>query len=110
MFRELDQRQSDWATVTLEWDAATGEVQVRCEDRHSPDESFSYLVDPDHAQLAFMHPSALRPSSEALGQPASDHGETNGDGAKRRRGWFRQRTEAEAIEQPDRETWIWWLP
>jgi hypothetical protein len=31
MFRELDRRQSQQLTVTLEWDPATGVVRVRCE-------------------------------------------------------------------------------
>jgi hypothetical protein len=61
VFRELDQTRVDRLTVTLEWDPATGNVQVRCEDNFSPDESFSYSVDPRKARLAFLHPVALRP-------------------------------------------------
>ena len=65
MFRELDQRKADRMTVTLEWDPATGNVQVRCEADWLPDESFSYLVDPRAAALAFKHPFAMRPAGVA---------------------------------------------
>lgn len=71
MFRELDQRHGDGLTVTLEWNGATGEIQVRCEDRRSPEGSFTYSVDPDDARLAFLHPFALRPSSQELQAPAN---------------------------------------
>jgi hypothetical protein len=63
MFRELDQRKAGRTTVTLEWDPATGQVQVRCEAGRFPDESFCYPVDPREAALAFKHPFAMRPAS-----------------------------------------------
>ena len=63
MFRELDQRTADRMTVTLEWDPATGHVQVRCEGDRFPDESVCYSVDPGEAALAFKHPFAMRPAS-----------------------------------------------
>jgi hypothetical protein len=40
MFRELKLRTADRMTETLEWDPATGHVQVRCEADLFPDESF----------------------------------------------------------------------
>jgi hypothetical protein len=49
-------------TVTLEWDPATGQVQIRCEADRCPDKSFGYLVDPREAALAFNHPFAMRPA------------------------------------------------
>jgi hypothetical protein len=109
MFRQLDERHSDGLTVTLEWDATTGEVRVRCEDRHSSEESFSYPVDPENARLAFLHPFALRPSSHELHRPLSSPDPAQGAGANRRRRWLRQGTEAEANELAD-HTWMWWLP
>jgi hypothetical protein len=98
MFRELDQRHSDGLTVTLEWDATTGHVRVRCEDRRSPEESFSYLVDPTDARLAFLHPFALRPSCQEHKSPVTSPG-TAHDAASDR--WRRQRSEAEANEPGD---------
>jgi hypothetical protein len=71
MFRELDQRHSDGLTVTLEWDETTGGLRVRCDDRRSLEESFTYAVHADDARLAFLHPFALRPSSHEHQSPVS---------------------------------------
>ena len=110
MFRELDQRQSDQLTVTLEWNPTTGNVQVLCEDRCSPEASFAFLVDPRDARLAFLDPFALRPSSGDSGRPVSSPGHGKVAGTKRWRRWFRQPTETE----PDREFpdlgWVRWFP
>ena len=108
MFRELDQRHSDRLTVTLEWDSATGNVQVLCEDRCS-EASFAYLVDPREARLAFLHPFALRPSREDRNRSVSspDHGRVAG--TKRRRRWFRRPTEAEPDRDVPDEGWMWWV-
>jgi hypothetical protein len=81
MFRQLDQRHSQQATVTLEWDPATGNVQVRFEDHSSSEESFSYSVDPENARLAFLHPFALRPSQ--LEHTASPQGPQHGTSGMR---------------------------
>jgi len=62
MFRELHQRKADRMTVTLEWDPATGHVQVRCEADRFPDESFCYPVGPGEAAPAFKRPFAIRPA------------------------------------------------
>jgi hypothetical protein len=75
MFRQLDQRHNDQLTVTLEWDPATDTVQVRCEDHCSPRQSFSYSVDPQDARLAFLHPFALRPSTQDSDQLQSGPGQ-----------------------------------
>jgi hypothetical protein len=64
MFRELDRRESDGTTVTLEWDPNTEEVQLRLDDRSSPNRSFKCLVDPQDARLAFLDPFALSPAGE----------------------------------------------
>ena len=80
MFRELDQRHSHGLTVTLEWDPATGNVQVLCENRDSPEANFAHLVDPKDARHAFLHPFALRPSRGDSDQSVStpDHGAVAG--------------------------------
>jgi hypothetical protein len=112
MFRELDQRHSHGLTVTLEWDPATGNVQVLCENRHSPEASFAHLVDPKDARHAFLHPFALRPSRGDSDQSVStpDHGQVAG--RKRRSRWFRRSTEAEPDREAPHETcawWMWWM-
>ena len=109
MFRQLDQRHSDGLTVTLEWDATTGDVRVRCEDRRSPEESFSYPVNPGDARLAFLHPFALRPSSQEHQSPASSPDTPQGAEANRWRPRRRQATEAEPNEPGD-YTWLRWSP
>jgi hypothetical protein len=65
MFRQLDQRDDDRLTVTLEFDPATGSFQVRYDDHRPAGESLAYTVDPQDARLAFLHPFELRPSSQA---------------------------------------------
>jgi ribosomal protein L34 len=85
MFRELDQRQSDHMNVTLEWDPATGGVQVRCEDHRSPEHGFGE-------------------------RSASGAGREQIIRRKRRRRWFRPRTESEAAERSGDYSWVWWLP
>lgn len=109
MLRQLDQRQSDGLTVTLEWDATTGQVWVRCEDWRSPEESFSYLVGPDRARLAFLHPFAMRPSSQELQRSPSSPVNSQRTDTNRRRRWRDQRPATEA-DGPGDYTWIWWLP
>lgn len=109
MFRELDQRKADRMTVTLEWDPATGHVQVRCEADRSPDQSFCYPVDPREAALAFNHPFAMRPA--AIDRVRSD-GSSNQRplGAQRRwRRWLRSHGEARPDTVPGDYGWPWWL-
>ena len=110
MFRELDQRHNDGLTVTLEWDPATGNVQVLCEDRCSPAASFAYLVDPRYARLAFLHPFALRPSSGDSDRSVSSPDRGQIAGTKRRRRWFRLPTGAEPNREFPEQRWVWWLP
>ena len=109
MFRELDQRKADRTTVTLEWDPATGHVQVRCEADRFPDESFSYPVDPREAALAFKHPFAMRPAS--IDRVRSDESRDQRPlGAQRRwRRWLRPRGEARTDRTPGDYSWAWWL-
>jgi hypothetical protein len=109
MFRQLDQRHSDGLTVTLEWDATTAGLRVRCEDRRSPEESFSYPVNPDDASLAFLHPFALQPSSQEHQSRASSPDTPQGAEANRWRPRRRQATEAEPNEPGD-YTWLRWSP
>jgi hypothetical protein len=108
VFYELDQRRDDRLTTTLEWDRATGNVQVRCEDTFSPDESFSYSVDPRKARLAFLDPFALRPVVQD--PDLSDGGRYHGRFAvkKRWRRLFLQRIEART-DRAFSESWTWWL-
>ena len=109
MFRELDQRKADRMTVTLEWDPATGHVQVRCEADRFPDESFCYPVDPREAALAFKHPFAMRPAS--IDRVRSDESRDQRPlGAPRRwRRWLRPRGEARTDTTPGDYSWAWWL-
>jgi hypothetical protein len=61
MLRQLDQRQADGLTITLEWDSDTGDVLVRCEDRLGGDRrSRCSRVEPQHAGFAFLYPAALQ--------------------------------------------------
>ena len=107
MFRELDQRHSDGLTVTLEWDPAGWEVQVRCEDHRSPEQSFKYSVDPEDARLAFLHPFTLRPSSQDSDASAGSPNQGPTGGGKRRR-WYRQRPKATSNEQSSDYSWLRW--
>jgi hypothetical protein len=94
-------------TVTLEWDPATGHVQVRCEADRSPDESFCFLVDPGEAALAFRHPFAMRPASvDSVSDESRDQRPL---GAQRRwRRWLRPRGEARTDRTPWDYSWAWW--
>jgi hypothetical protein len=109
MFRELDQRKAARMTITLEWEPATGHVQVRCEADRSPDENFCYLVDPREAALAFKHPFAMRPAS--VDSVRSDEsGDQRPLAAQRRwRRWLRLRGEARTDRTPRDHNWARWL-
>ena len=109
MFRELDQRKVDRMTVTLEWDPATGRVQVRCEDDRLPDESFCQVVDPREAALAFKYPFAMRPAS--IDRDRSDQtSDPRPLGPERRwRRWLRPRGVARTDSTPGDYSWVWWL-
>jgi len=96
-------------TVTLEWDPATGHVQVRCEANRSLDESFWYRVDPREAALAFNHPFAMRPAS-VDGVQSEECRDQPPLGAQRR--WWRRlrpRGEARTYRTPRVDSWPWWL-
>jgi hypothetical protein len=109
MFRELDQRKSDRITVILEWDPATGHVQVRCEADRSPDERFCYPVDPREAALAFKHPFAVRPARDDSGR-SDERRDHRPVGAQRRwRRWLRPRGEAMGYRTARDYSWPWWL-
>ena len=109
MFRELDQRKADQMTVTIEWDPATGHVQIRGDADRSPDESFRYLVDPHEAALAFKHPFAMRPASTDRVRSDKSRDQRPLAAQKRWRRWLRPRGEA----RTDRTAWdyssAWWL-
>jgi hypothetical protein len=109
MFRELDQRKAHQMTVTLEWDPATGQVQVRCEADRCPDESFCYRVDPREAALAFKHPFSMRPAS--VDSVRSDESRDRRPlGAQGRWGrWLRPHGHARIDETPGDYNWAWWL-
>jgi hypothetical protein len=60
MLRQLDQRESDGVTITLEWDPETNHVQIRCEDEQMPEPLLlCYPVEPRDARLAFLNPFAF---------------------------------------------------
>jgi hypothetical protein len=109
MFRELDQRHAAQLTVTLEWDPDTDDVWVRCEDHRSPEESFTFWVEPRDARDAFLHPFAACPVDrdhvESTGRPASG-GEA--PTTRRRRRW-RGRGGGTAAEPTDGYRWSWWM-
>jgi hypothetical protein len=109
MFRELDQRKADRMTVTLEWDPATGRVQVRCEADGLPGESFCDLVDPREAAAAFKHPFAMRPASidRVRSDESRDQRPLVAKGRWRR--WLRPRGEARTDRTPSDYRWAWWL-
>jgi hypothetical protein len=109
MFRELNQRRADRMTVTLEWDPATGHVQVRCDDDRFPYESFCYRVEPREAALAFKHPFAMRPATvESV--PSDENRDQLPLGAQTRwRRWLRPRGEAGTDRTPEDYRWAWWL-
>ena len=94
MFRDLDQRKADRMTVILEWNPATGRVQVRCEADRLPDESFCYPVDPREAALAFKHPFAMRPASIDHDRSDESPGQLPLGAQRRWRHWRRPRGEA----------------
>jgi hypothetical protein len=61
VLRQLDQRDADGLTVTLEWDTDTGDLSVRCKDDCDGDRlPRCFRVDPQNARFAFLYPSALR--------------------------------------------------
>jgi hypothetical protein len=105
MFRQLDQRDSGRLTITLEWDPASGDVQLRCEDRCSPLESFAFTVDPRDARLAFMHPFALRPSRDPGDWSARAGDQSLGVPTTRRRRLFRVREQA--VARSGNHDWVW---
>jgi len=72
VLRQLDQRNDDGLTVTLEWDPDTGRIQVRAENQREPDwPSACFVVEPGDARFAFLHPFAVRTLHEirALTEP-----------------------------------------
>jgi hypothetical protein len=109
MFRELDQRKADRMMVTLEWDPATGHVQVRCEADRSPDESLCYLIDPRDAALAFNHPFARRPPSVDRVRSDESRDQRPLGAQSRWRRWLRPRGQATADKTTWDYSWAWWL-
>ena len=109
MYRELDQRQAHRMTVTLEWDPATGHVQVRCEADRLPDESFCYPVDPREAALGFKHPFAMRPASIDRDRSDDSRDPRPLCGQRRWRRWLCPRGEARTDRTPGDYSWAWWL-
>ena len=60
MFVELERRQGDGLTVTLEWDRATGQTQIIVSDTRS-DGLIAFGVPPANAADAFRHPFRYAP-------------------------------------------------
>ena len=108
MLRELDQRHSDQLTVTLEWDPSTDDVWVRCEDHRSPEDSFTFWVEPREARHAFLHPFAACPVDRdrigPTGRPAS-----GGEAPSTRRRRWRGRGPGTPAEPPDTSGESWWM-
>ena len=109
MLRELDQRESDQLTVTLEWDPETHDVWVRCEDHRSPEESFTFWVEPRNARYAFLHPFAACPI-EHDHTKSRGRLDTGGEVRATRRHWpLRGRSGATPAKEADGYRWPWWL-
>lgn len=109
MYRELDQKTANRVTVTLEWDPATGHVQVRCEDDRLPDQSFCYSVDPREAALAFKHPFAMRPAGLERDRSDESRDQRPLGAPKRWWRWLRPRGEARTGSAPEDYNRAWWL-
>jgi hypothetical protein len=109
MFRELNQRKAERMTVTLEWDPATGHVQVRCEADRSPDESFCCRVDPRDAALAFKHPFAMRPAGVDSVRSDESRDQRPLAGQRRWRRWLHPHGQARTERIPWDYNWAWWL-
>lgn len=60
MFVELDTRDGDGLTVTLEWDRASGQTQIVVHDTRS-DGLIAFGVAPVNAADAFRHPFRYAP-------------------------------------------------
>ena len=60
MFVELDTRQGDGLTVTLEWDRDTAHTQIVVHDMRS-DGLIAFVVPPARAGDAFRHPFRYAP-------------------------------------------------
>jgi hypothetical protein len=110
MLGELDQRKCDGLIVTLEWDSETDQVQLRCEDEHSPARpSLCYPVEPCDARLAFLHPFALRPREETSSTGDRPQAESYEPTGRRRRRWYRSRAEPKraSVTQVNDASWPW---
>ena len=109
MLRELDQRHSDQLTVTLEWDPDTDDVRVRCQDHRSPEESFTFWVEPRDARHAFLHPFVACPVDRDLIE-RRDRLASGGEArATRSRRPWRRRSGATPAEEADGYRWSWWM-
>jgi hypothetical protein len=60
MFVELDTRDGDGLTVTLEWDRSSGQTQIVVHDTRS-DGLIAFGVSPINAADAFRHPFRYAP-------------------------------------------------
>jgi hypothetical protein len=90
MFRELDQRRCAGLIVTLEWDPDSDQVQVRCEDEHTPaGPPLRYPIEPGAARSAFLHPFAFQPREGTKFNGAVQQAESSETTGHRRRRWYR---------------------
>ena len=100
MFRELDQRSGNGFTVTLEWNPASNQIRLRLDDHASIAQSFTLVIDPADARLAFLDPFALLPVRHGRWtRRRREAGQRSGSRPSRSR--FRRNTEKEPAEPAD---------
>ena len=61
MFRELDERESNGITITLEWDDNSGQVRLRFAERPSSWHCVTCVIDPANARRHFDDPFTVLP-------------------------------------------------
>jgi hypothetical protein len=113
MFREIDQRRCAGLIVTLEWDSDTDQVQVRCEDEHTPPgPPLCYPVEPGAARIAFLHPFAFRPREGTNSTGDMPRTESDEAPARRRRRWYRpwSKPKRGSVTEANDVPWPWPLP
>jgi hypothetical protein len=112
MLRELDQRECDGLTVTLEWDSDTNQVQVRCHDERTPSRPpLCYHVEPGDARLVFRYAFALQPIEERGSPDPAPEAEPNQTAERRHRRWFRpgRNPQRGRVTDASHVPWPWWL-
>jgi hypothetical protein len=113
MLRQLDRRQCDGLTVTLESIWKPMRYRFGCEDEHTPAPTTALLLRrAGDARLAFIHPFALGPRQETTVLGPMPQAESDAIPRRRRSLWNRSRstTERDSVRDADDDTsWPWWI-